>query len=104
MSEATDDGARERWAARRRLVKQQTKALDSVDRAELIAQQQAWVREAQALTDLPRAITGGAEEVAAIPRPRGPRGSPRTRSWPRIPPWCRAPGMICASTTRPTPG
>lgn len=53
MSEATDDGAREHWAARRRLVKQQTKALDPADRAGLIAQQQAWVHEAQALTDLP---------------------------------------------------
>lgn len=52
MTNAADEGAREHWAARRRLVKQQTKALDPADRAALIAQQQAWVHEAQALTDL----------------------------------------------------
>ncbi|TAM71342.1 MAG: hypothetical protein EPN48_01885 [Microbacteriaceae bacterium] len=40
---------REHWSARLRLVKQQQAALDPDDRVGLIAQQQAWLDEANAL-------------------------------------------------------
>jgi hypothetical protein len=40
----------EHWAARGRLVTQQVNALDPGDRAGLIAQQQAWLDEMDALT------------------------------------------------------
>jgi hypothetical protein len=40
---------REHWNARLRLVKQQRAALDPADRVGLIAQQQAWVDEAETL-------------------------------------------------------
>ncbi|MDR2252357.1 MAG: hypothetical protein LBD97_00600 [Bifidobacteriaceae bacterium] len=40
---------REHWAARRRLVRQQVEALDPADRPGLVAQQQAWADEIQAL-------------------------------------------------------
>lgn len=42
---ASTELEREHWAARRRLVKRQADALDPQDRAELVAQQQAWAHE-----------------------------------------------------------
>ncbi len=42
--------ARHHWAARRRLVKQQVRALDADDRAGLIAQDEVWRLEKLALT------------------------------------------------------
>jgi hypothetical protein len=47
---ATDAREREHWDARLRLVRQQQAALDPDNRAGLIAQQQAWLEEADALT------------------------------------------------------
>jgi hypothetical protein len=52
--EAEDDASRELWAGRRRLVKQQVLALDSGDRAGLVAQQEAWAGEIDALESMPR--------------------------------------------------
>jgi hypothetical protein len=49
--DATDDAEREHWAARERLVMQQVQALDPDDRAGLIAQNEAWEDEADALRD-----------------------------------------------------
>lgn len=46
---ATDDAERGHWAARRRLVKQQMRALDVHDRAGLIAQDEVWRLEKLAL-------------------------------------------------------
>jgi hypothetical protein len=46
---ASDDLEREHWGARRRLVKQQVGVLVAGDRAGLVAQQQAWADEIQAL-------------------------------------------------------
>ncbi|MDI9890174.1 hypothetical protein [Microbacterium sp. IEGM 1404] len=45
-----DEREREYWAARVRLVNQQRTALDPDDRLGLIAQQQAWLDEIDALT------------------------------------------------------
>lgn len=50
---AGDELEREHWAARRRLVKRQAAALNPDDRAELVAQQQAWAHEIQALEAQP---------------------------------------------------
>ncbi|MGO0605319.1 MULTISPECIES: hypothetical protein [Micrococcales] len=50
MSDATDEDERAQWASRRRLVKQQTRALDPTNRTGLIAQQQAWMRQAHDLS------------------------------------------------------
>lgn len=47
---AADDAERDHWAARRRLVKQQVRALDADDRAGLIAQDEVWRLEKLALT------------------------------------------------------
>jgi hypothetical protein len=47
--EAVDDLEVQHWEARRRLVKRQVRALDSGDRAGLVAQQQAWADEIRAL-------------------------------------------------------
>ncbi len=47
---ATEAREREHWAARVRLVSQQQAALDPDDRAGLVAQQEAWLDEADALT------------------------------------------------------
>ncbi len=49
-NDAADDGERDHWAARRRLVKQQVQALDADDRAGLIAQDEVWRLEKLALT------------------------------------------------------
>lgn len=46
---AADDAEREHWEARRRLIKQQTKALDPDDRAVMIAQDEVWRLEKLAL-------------------------------------------------------
>lgn len=46
---ASDDAEREHWAARRRLVKQQVRALVPTDRSGLIAQEEAWEDETRAL-------------------------------------------------------
>lgn len=46
---AGDDAEREHWAARRRLVKQQVRALEPADRSGLIAQEEAWEDETRAL-------------------------------------------------------
>ncbi|HWK20924.1 MAG TPA: hypothetical protein VNR37_09195 [Microbacteriaceae bacterium] len=50
---AGDELEQEHWAARRRLVKRQAAALNPEDRAELVAQQQAWAHEIQALDAQP---------------------------------------------------
>jgi len=52
---AAEERERGHWAARVRLVAQQKAALPPNDRAGLIAQQQAWLHEAQALTGSRRA-------------------------------------------------
>ncbi|MDR2347531.1 MAG: hypothetical protein LBD90_02710 [Bifidobacteriaceae bacterium] len=44
---------RERWAARRRLVKEQAEALDPADRAALAARQQEWADEIRSLRGRP---------------------------------------------------
>ncbi|MEV7527339.1 MULTISPECIES: hypothetical protein [Microbacteriaceae] len=49
-NDAADDAERDHWAARRRLVKQQIRALDADDRAGLIAQDEVWRLEKLALT------------------------------------------------------
>jgi hypothetical protein len=46
---AADDVERGHWAARRALVARQADALDPRDRGGLVAQQQAWAEEIQAL-------------------------------------------------------
>jgi hypothetical protein len=46
---AADDLERDHWAARRNLVRRQVEGLDPRDRAGLVAQQQAWADEIQAL-------------------------------------------------------
>lgn len=71
MTEATNDGARKHWAAGRRLVKQQTKALDLKDRAGPIVQQQAWVHGVQVLTDAcPDRADEAAQTAAEFNGPR----------------------------------
>jgi hypothetical protein len=54
---AGDVRERTHWAARVRLVSRQEAALDPGDRAGLIAQQQAWLEEADALAAEPPAVT-----------------------------------------------
>lgn len=49
-NDAADGAERDHWAARRRLVKQQVQALDTDDRAGLIAQDEVWRLEKLALT------------------------------------------------------
>lgn len=49
-NDAVDAAERDHWAARRRLVKQQVRALDADDRAGLIAQDEVWRLEKLALT------------------------------------------------------
>ena len=46
---AGSDEMRDHWAARRRLVKQQARALNPEDRAEIIAQDEVWRLEKLAL-------------------------------------------------------
>lgn len=48
---APDEREAAHWAARARIVKRQVASLDPDDRAGLIAQQQAWLDEARALTE-----------------------------------------------------
>ncbi|MDR2567664.1 MAG: hypothetical protein LBC97_16745 [Bifidobacteriaceae bacterium] len=57
MRGAEDDAARAVWAARRRLVKRQVLALDPGDRAGLVAQQEAWAAEIDALESAPSRIS-----------------------------------------------
>ncbi len=54
---AGDGRERDHWAARVRLVSRQQAALDPGDRGGLIAQQQAWLDEADALTREPPAVS-----------------------------------------------
>ena len=54
---ASDGRERDHWAARVQLVSRQQAALDPTDRAGLIAQQQAWLDEADALTREPPAVS-----------------------------------------------
>lgn len=55
---AGDERERGHWAARIRLLSRQQDGLDPGDRAGLIAQQQAWLDEADALTREPPALPG----------------------------------------------
>ena len=54
---ASDGRERDHWAARVQLVSRQQAALDPTDRAGLIAQQQAWLDEADALACEPPAVS-----------------------------------------------
>lgn len=54
---ASDVREGDHWAARVRLVSRQRAALDPNDRGGLIAQQQAWLHEADALTREPPAVS-----------------------------------------------
>jgi len=54
---AGDARERDHWAARVRLVSRQQAALDPGDRTGLIAQQQAWLDEADVLTREPPALS-----------------------------------------------
>src|SRR5260370_23071223 len=54
---ASDGRERDHWAARVRLVSRQQAVLDPSDRAGLIAQQQTWLDEADALTPEPPPVS-----------------------------------------------